>query len=1039
MNLKCLVYRVILLNLFALFSFVSLAQDSANADSLAERGMVHKKNGEYDQSLVVRQEAMNLFGEIGDHQKSLEQYAFIIELLIIKGEYTKADVFARDGKKRSSSKGFPNYEDIFNEKLGWIHMYLSRPYEAVNFFEQSLEYRAVVYGKSSIQYADVLNGMARVKMMLGENKEAKEYLDQGFKIVESNPDANEKTKILLLHTLRIFYQNVSLLKKLQTVDEEALELSLMLYGENHPTTAQSYYNLASCFVWLREPAKSELYNFKSIQIRESLFGRDYAPLAANYNILASNYYNQDMYSKSLESANEGYRIAYFNFGKKHLKTLWAMTYQVKVFNATGRAKEGLEIAKEVLEIKKQMFKEEHREVASGYRSLAGSYNFLGDYVQAKQNFLKSIEIDKKINEPSASNALPYMMLAQFNTRLGLFHEGIENANDSFIENNPLVSSIEDLEWPQVQGYETFREYYWAGAFKIYCLYSLADQNADSAVVYYKAALQGAHFLDSLVLNELKKVTHSDKKFLSSANSHRAMELGFWSAQFLFEKTKESIYQEEMLYFNERSKANMLLIKSQSRNASSFAGVPNEIIENQKHLSKSIELKRSEYLESISNQFADNQHIHDIRNAIYEEEAKLQEVNTIIKNEYPRYHAIIHETQPVNLASVQQFLSYRDKKSAIVEYLVTTGNVYYTLILPDTVKNFNVRYDQRVSMHSKVMDFRKSILDREDSLLQGYSGHLYELLIDSIQPILNSKKIQSLIVIPDGALSYLPFEILSANNKDYLMENFDISYAHSITLLMQEKQIIGRSNMISFAPEFSQSLVASNDIVRGELSKLPGAFDEVNALSEILDNKPFLKQAASETNFKKNAYNYGIIHLATHAIVDESSPESAKLVFNIENDTINDGNLYSHEIYNLDLKAQLVTLSACNTGFGQIKKGEGVMSLSRAFAYAGVPSTVVSLWPASDKSTPELMKYFYQNLKDGQRKSEALNNARKQYLSTAKGKARHPFYWGGFVVIGDDSPITNNENSSVSLILSLLFLLTAVPIVLVIKNKYLSID
>ena len=199
------------------------------------------------------------------------------------------------------------------------------------------------------------------------------------------------------------------------------------------------------------------------------------------------------------------------------------------------------------------------------------------------------------------------------------------------------------------------------------------------------------------------------------------------------------------------------------------------------------------------------------------------------------------------------------------------------------------------------------------------------------------------------------------------------------------------------------------MVRSELSKLPGALNEVNALSDILDNQAFINQEATETNFRKNAQDYGMIHLATHAIVDENSAESARLVFNLEADSTNDGYLYPHEIYNLELNAQLVTLSACNTGFGKIKKGEGVMSLSRAFAYAGVPATVVSLWPASDKSTPELMKYFYQNLTDGQAKDIALNNARKQYLSTATGKARHPFYWGGFVLIGDNTPIKKGVN------------------------------
>ena len=180
------------------------------------------------------------------------------------------------------------------------------------------------------------------------------------------------------------------------------------------------------------------------------------------------------------------------------------------------------------------------------------------------------------------------------------------------------------------------------------------------------------------------------------------------------------------------------------------------------------------------------------------------------------------------------------------------------------------------------------------------------------------------------------------------------------------------------------------------------------ISELFNGKQYLKEMATESNFREAAGQFGMIHLATHALVDDKDPKQSRLVFNLVGDSLNDGYLHVHEIVSLDLNAQIVTLSACNTGFGKIKRGEGVMSLSRAFAYAGVPATVVSLWPASDKSTPELMKYFYQNLKDGQSKDVALNNARKQYLATAKGKARHPFYWGGFVLIGDERPIVGEN-------------------------------
>lgn len=282
------------------------------------------------------------------------------------------------------------------------------------------------------------------------------------------------------------------------------------------------------------------------------------------------------------------------------------------------------------------------------------------------------------------------------------------------------------------------------------------------------------------------------------------------------------------------------------------------------------------------------------------------------------------------------------------------------------------------------------------------------LVDWISPHLKDQ----LIIIPDGALNYLPFEILSstANPETFLMEKSSISYLNSLSQPHSEDKKNGRSGLISFAPAFeSTSPLARTDVVRSELSTLPGAFEEVIQVERIFGGEAITREEATETRFRESAIDSDIIHLATHAIVDDANPELSRLIFYSSNDSLNDGYLHFHEIYGLDLSASMVTLSACNTGFGKIKKGEGVMSLSRAFAYAGVPATVVSLWPASDKSTPELMKYFYQNLKEGQAKDVALNNARKQYLATAQGKARHPFYWGGFVLIGDNSPIEDDTN------------------------------
>ena len=166
--------------------------------------------------------------------------------------------------------------------------------------------------------------------------------------------------------------------------------------------------------------------------------------------------------------------------------------------------------------------------------------------------------------------------------------------------------------------------------------------------------------------------------------------------------------------------------------------------------------------------------------------------------------------------------------------------------------------------------------------------------------------------------------------------------------------------------------------------------------------------ANEAVFKSNAIDYGILHLATHAIIDGENPLNSYLIFTSTGDSTEDNNLYAWELYNMRLNAQMAVLSACNTGFGKLQRGEGVMSLGRAFAYAGVPSIVMSLWPAEDESTADLMGYFYEALAEGQSKDEALRNAKLRFLKEMPPSKHHPFYWAGFVVQGDAGPLKSNE-------------------------------
>ena len=173
----------------------------------------------------------------------------------------------------------------------------------------------------------------------------------------------------------------------------------------------------------------------------------------------------------------------------------------------------------------------------------------------------------------------------------------------------------------------------------------------------------------------------------------------------------------------------------------------------------------------------------------------------------------------------------------------------------------------------------------------------------------------------------------------------------------------------------------------------------------MQGKAWLAREATERNFKENANNYGILHLAMHGLLNDQDSMFSKLLF-IQNDTLEDGFLNAAEIY--DLNAQLAVLSACNTASRKINRGEGIMSLSRAFMYAGCPSIVASLWKAPDAATSKIMVHFYENLNKGLTKSEAIRQAKLAYLEDNPGISSHPFFWSTFVAIGDMQPIEKNN-------------------------------
>jgi CHAT domain-containing protein len=315
-------------------------------------------------------------------------------------------------------------------------------------------------------------------------------------------------------------------------------------------------------------------------------------------------------------------------------------------------------------------------------------------------------------------------------------------------------------------------------------------------------------------------------------------------------------------------------------------------------------------------------------------------------------------------------------------------------------------------------------------LHHLTGEVYQLLLEECITALQADA-QRLIIVPDGLLGYIPFEVLQRRrDRASLGAMYKVRYAHSATYLAEQMHPSTRKAEKLFA-----GFVASSDAhaTSNALAALPGALSEVKSIVRELKSGFSLFEKATVTDFKQHASEYTLLHLAMHSLLNDRNPMLSTLVFTPDS-TDTDGQMTALELYGIALQAELAVLSACNTGVGELHRGEGLMSFSRAFAYAGVPSLVISLWKVPDKATEKLMTRFYAYLKEGLPKDEALQKARLDFIAHNPDMS-HPYFWAGFVLNGNAHPVS--FPASVQQYMIFLFSALAI-VVLVVYRKKLAI-
>lgn len=534
-----------------------------------------------------------------------------------------------------------------------------------------------------------------------------------------------------------------------------------------------------------------------------------------------------------------------------------------------------------------------------------------------------------------------------------------------------------------------------------------------ALASYRNSIEAIDHIRSLILSDFYKVRFGKDKFkvyetlvslLYGLNKNDVMLEGAKEIFSIIEKAKARAFLETLaeLKSDFRSRLNLPLKKKESEISSRISSILQEMSQGglsrtrTAELQNALRLSEDEYLRLISRMRTEAPEVADLVSPL-----------------------------PVQIEQVQDWLP--DEKTAILEYFLGDSRSF---LFSMTKKEFAIfPLPAKNEIENSINAYAKLLSDPPKGKWRGLLA-ARRLSQDLLSSALNTlpESIERLIIIPDGLLYYLPFETLAFSSKNstsgenYLISKYVISYAPSCSSLLflkerkkkdrYPKTLLAFGNPVypSDVPSSGKRKISLAQIMKEtyegqgfDFASLAQSKREVKEISRLFaknDRDIYVEKDASEEMVKKvHLENYQIIHFACHGFMDERMPFRSALVLSSGEDEKEDGFLQVREISNLHLAAELVVLSACQTGRGSMERGEGILGLTRIFFYSGARSVVSALWEIGDKASAEFMRQFYYHLSLKEDKANALRLAK---LSMLKSKYSHPFYWAAFILHGESS-------------------------------------
>lgn len=855
--------------------------------------------------------------------------------------------------------------------------------------------------------------------------------EKAFEYYQKALDALKGIKTREAQAQRIYlYNNIGIIYRKRGEYDQALQyykfnrdLTLRLKGDSHPDLAMIYNNIGSIYYYKGDLGEAAQYFQKSLRIIVKVQGEFSPQTAIAYNNVGAMYQLNGQLDKALEYLEHSLEVKIKLEGPGHPDQAPTLLNIGSIYQNKGQVSKAISYYQRALAIRINKLGPDHPDLVTIYDAMGGLYREQKEYHKALETFHKELDINlKRLGPDHPYVGDTYYNIGRIHALQGHYIDALKDYQKAllalvpnFDETNRFINpALTEATYLPVlldvlkAKADAFYEHYWV--------------SRDAKELH--AALSTYIIASNLIDKMQVEFRSEESKLRLKKDSHSIYQNAIRTALELYKTENEPLFLQRAFNFSEKSKSRVLLELIQDSKAHRFSGIPDSLLLQEKKLRSRItdfNNKLSEETYRAAN--ADEKAIGAYQDTLFTLNQQLRTHISYLEKTYPKYHNLKYRQQTISTRHVQQQLL--SEGQAMIEYFMGKQHLYVFTLTKDQIslKELDIPDSFEQTIHS----YRQSIIQKNYDTYVQLARQLYRQIL---HPVLQGIRANQLTIIPDGILNYLPFETLLYNDPDstgdytslpYLVRNYSISYDASATLFAetqgQAKEDSAPEDLLAIAPTFTgktsqQMRVDSNrspmlgqlmplPVSRYEIQQIAGQFRRKTGFFGLFGTshpKLLMDEAANEDSLLHlDLSRFKYLHFASHAVINEKHPDLSGIILSPKNEHGEDGILYTDEIYNLKLNADLVVLSACDTGMGKMIKGEGLMGFTRAFTYAGAANLMVSLWEVGDRSTADLMIDFYRRRIDGAMLTDALHDAKLDMIQNPRYAA--PRYWSPFILIG----------------------------------------